>query len=88
MVIKAAGVTWANIATWLGLLSGALTFTLAFAFYAGQMDARIKANHTETMAKLAKIEAALPVMEKISAELDKQIQHVRDTCCKGQVVAR
>jgi len=88
MVIKSAGITWANVATWLSLVGGAASFTLAFAFYAGQMDARIKSNHAETMAKLAKIEAALPVMEKFSAELDKQIQHVRDTCCKGQVVAR
>ena len=88
MAIKAAGVTWANVATWLGLVGAALAFVLSLAFYAGQMQIKIDRNHAEAMAKLAKIEASLPAMEKIVADLDKQIQHVRDICCVGQVVVK
>lgn len=88
MTIKSAGVTWANVATWLGLVGGALAFVLALAFYAGQTQAQIQSNHTEAMVKLAKIESALPIADKIVADLDKQIQHVRDTCCKGQTAGK
>lgn len=88
MAIKSVGVTWANVATWLGLVGGALAFMLAVAFYAGQTQSQIQSNHAEAMAKLAKIEAAMPIFDKNVADLDKQLQHVRDTCCRGQTAAK
>lgn len=88
MAIKSADVTWANVATWTGLFGGALAFVLALAFYAGQTQAQIQSNHREAMDKLAKIEQALPIIDKIVADLDKKIQHVRDTCCRGQTAGR
>lgn len=88
MSIRAAGVTWANVVTWAGGTIVAIASVLVLVYQIGQWTAHSDANHAETLAKLAKIEAALPPMQAAAAAVNLQIQHITDTCCKGQTAKR